>query len=92
LLIAISDAPDISFSFFIPEVDLDLVDLPGDLPHTRVHVIVEQLEILPVVRFVEVDVLLQVGNFHVHFGDPDLEVDPHGDDPNQESADADKLR
>lgn len=76
---------------FVAEIDLNLIDLADDFACVGTDLGTECVEVFPVVGFMGGQVLFEIFNLDVDFGQADFHMDPYGDDGNQESEQADCL-
>ena len=75
----------------VSEVYLDFVDFLQDLFRIAAVLVSHHLHVLAVVGFVHDLVLFEVCDFNIDLRNADLEVDPDGDEPDDESGKADQL-
>jgi hypothetical protein len=79
------------FAISVSQVDLNLIHPIEDLPSIAAVFAAHDLQVLSGIRFKLHLVLLQVDDLTIYFGNPDFKVDPDGDDPDDEGAEADRL-
>ena len=64
--------------FGISEVDLDFIDLFEDLPGVGFDVGAESFDFAAIIRLVEDEILFEVGEFDIDFGQTDFHMHPNG--------------
>jgi len=77
--------------FWIPEVDLDFVDLFEDLAGIGFNISTEVFKIPAVIGFVEDEILFEVGEFDVNLGQADFHMNPYGCNGHKKGEQADGL-
>ena len=78
--------------FMVSEVYLDFIDFLQDLFRIAAVLVPHDFHVFAVVGFVHDLVLFEVCEFNVDLRYADFKVDPNGDEPDDEAAQADQLR
>jgi hypothetical protein len=75
----------------VTEIDLDFIDAFEDFLGVGFDIGPDDFEVPGVISFVQKQVLLKVGNFHIQFCQSNFHMDPDGDDGQQEGKQTDCL-
>lgn len=65
-------------SLFVSQINLDLLDFAQDLLGIGIDIGLKGFKVLPVIGFMDHQVLFEVCNFNIDFSQADFQMDPDG--------------